>query len=252
MRSGATSTCCETLDKKLEFIINEATRRFEIKLRFLDRSRFREEVQTFLHIYNASLEGTWGFTPLSQGEIEHMSAAMRHLVVPELTTVAEVDGRPVAAAFGLLDYNPRIKLINGRLFPFGFVRLLTRRTKDHAGSADQHERLARIPALGSGSRGPGPTGSGCAEVGDPGGGVLLGPGEQSSVLQVAQARGGQIDQDLPDLRLSSSAGVIVPRQKAYCVRCGRLRRAPAGSSQLESCGRLPAGLLSPSCQGRSS
>ena len=28
-----------TLDKKLEFIINEATRRFEIKLRFLDRSR---------------------------------------------------------------------------------------------------------------------------------------------------------------------------------------------------------------------
>ncbi len=118
-----------TLDKKLEFIINEATRRFEIKLRFLDRSRFREEVQTFLHIYNASLEGSWGFTPLSQGEIEHMSAAMRHLVVPELTTVAEVDGRPVAAAFGLLDYNPRIKLINGRLFPFGFLRLLTRRKK---------------------------------------------------------------------------------------------------------------------------
>ncbi len=118
-----------TLDKKLEFIINEATRRFDIDLRFLDRSRFREEVQMFLHIYNASLDGTWGFTPLSPGEIEHMGASMRHLVVPELTTVAEVDGRPVAAAFGLLDYNPRIKKINGRLFPFGFLRLLTRRNK---------------------------------------------------------------------------------------------------------------------------
>ncbi len=117
----------ESLDKKLEFIINEATRRFDITLRFLDRSRFREEVQMFLHIYNASLEGTWGFTPLSQGEIEHMSAGMRHLVVPELTAVAEVEGRPVAAAFGLLDYNPRIKQINGRLFPFGFLRLITRR-----------------------------------------------------------------------------------------------------------------------------
>ena len=118
-----------TLDKKLEFIIREATRRFEINLRCLDRKRFREDVQTFLHIYNASLEGTWGFTPLSEGEIDHMSAAMRHLVVPELTTVAEVDGRPVAVAFGLLDYNPRIKLINGRLFPFGFMRLLSRRKK---------------------------------------------------------------------------------------------------------------------------
>ncbi len=118
-----------TLDKKLEFIIHEATKRFDITLRSLDRSRFREEVRTFLHIYNASLEGTWGFTPLSEGEIDHMSAAMRHLVVPELTTVAEVDGRPVAAAFGLLDYNPRIKQINGRLFPFGFMRLLSRRKK---------------------------------------------------------------------------------------------------------------------------
>ncbi len=118
-----------TLDKKLEFIVNEATKRFKIDLRFLDRSRFREELQTFLHIYNASLDGTWGFTPLSQGEIEHVGASMRHLVVPELTTIAEVDGKPVAAAFGLLDYNPRIKQINGRLFPFGFLRLLTQRKK---------------------------------------------------------------------------------------------------------------------------
>ena len=116
-----------TLDQKLEFIVREATRRFEIQLRPLDRSRFRDEVRTFLHIYNASLESTWGFTPLSEGEIDHMSAAMRHLIVPKLTTVAEVEGRPVAAAFGLLDYNPRIKQIDGRLFPFGFLRLLTRR-----------------------------------------------------------------------------------------------------------------------------
>ena len=118
-----------TLDKKLEFVIHEATKRFDIKLRYLDRRRFREEVQMFLHIYNASLEGTWGFTPLSQGEIEHMSAAMRHLVIPELTTVAEVDGRPVAAAFGMPDYNPRIKKIDGRLFPFGFIRLFSNRKK---------------------------------------------------------------------------------------------------------------------------
>jgi GNAT superfamily N-acetyltransferase len=118
-----------SLDKKLEFVVREATQRFDIRLRFLDRTRFQEEVQMFLHIYNASLDGTWGFTPLSAGEIEHMSASMRYLVVPELTTVAEVDGRPVAAVFGLLDYNPRIKLIDGRLFPFGFIRLLTRRRK---------------------------------------------------------------------------------------------------------------------------
>ena len=116
-----------SLDKKLEFVVREATRRFDIHLRTLDRKRFKEDIETFLHIYNASLEGTWGFTPLSDREVQHMSASLRHLIVPELTTAAEVDGRVVAAVFGLLDYNPRIKLIDGRLFPFGFIRLLTRR-----------------------------------------------------------------------------------------------------------------------------
>lgn len=121
----------ETVDKKLEFIVNEAKRRFEINLRTLDTSRFDAEVRMFLDIYNKSLVGTWGFVPLSEGEIDHMSASLRHLIVPEMTAVAEVEGRPVGAVFGLLDYNPRIKRIGGRLFPFGFIRLLWNRRSIH-------------------------------------------------------------------------------------------------------------------------
>lgn len=114
----------QELDKKLQFIIDEAKRRFDVKLRNLDRSRFKEDVRTFLDIYNRSMAGTWGFTPLSEGEIEHASAGLRQLIVPELTALAEVDGKMVGAVFGLLDFNPRIKRIDGRLFPFGFIRLL--------------------------------------------------------------------------------------------------------------------------------
>ena len=117
------------LDKKLEFVIVEATRRFELKLRRIDRRRFDEEVRTFLHIYNESLGGTWGFTPLSPGEMEHMSNSLKQLIVPEMTSVAEVDGKAIGSVFGLLDYNPRIKKIDGKLFPFGFVRLLWNRKK---------------------------------------------------------------------------------------------------------------------------
>lgn len=117
------------LDKKLGFIIEEATKRFEIKLRRLDRTRFGEDVKMFLDIYNRSLVGTWGYAPLSDAEIDHMSAGLRQLIIPELTSVAEVDGQPVAAVFGLLDYNPIIKQIDGRLFPFGFMRILWGRRK---------------------------------------------------------------------------------------------------------------------------
>ena len=117
----------QTMDQKLHFIYDEAVKRFEIKLRRLDRSRFTEEVRMFLDIYNQSLVGTWGFVPLSNAEMRHMSSAMKQLIVPEMTTVAEIDGKTVGAVFGLLDYNPRIKLIDGRLFPFGFIRLLWNR-----------------------------------------------------------------------------------------------------------------------------
>ena len=45
--------------------------------------------------------------------------------------ILKAGGNAVDAAIGtmfaLLDYNPRIKQIDGRLFPFGFIKLLTKR-----------------------------------------------------------------------------------------------------------------------------
>ena len=81
----------------------------------------------FLEIYNRSLVGTWGFVPLSEAEVEHLSRGLKHLLLPELTVVAEIDGKPIGVMLGIPDYNPRIKQIDGRLFPFGFLRLLSNR-----------------------------------------------------------------------------------------------------------------------------
>ena len=113
-----------TLDAKLGTMVQAVQERFGVTVRPLDRSRFDEEVRMFLNIYNSSLGGTWGFVPLSSGEVKHMAASLKHLIVPELAMVAEVGGKPIGTVFCLLDYNPRIKQINGRLFPFGFLRLL--------------------------------------------------------------------------------------------------------------------------------
>ena len=112
------------VDPKLKLIREECERRFQVKLRRLDRSRFDEEVRMFLNIYNQSLAGTWGFAPLSDKEVDHMAASLKYLIVPEMTSVVEVDGKVVGSSFAMLDYNPRVKQIDGKLFPFGFIRLL--------------------------------------------------------------------------------------------------------------------------------
>ena len=117
----------ETLDEKMAFVTAEATRRLNVTLRPMNTARFTEEVRMFLEIYNRSLIGTWGFVPLSEGEIDHFAEGLKHLIASEMTTVAEVDGKPIGAVFALLDYNPRIRAIDGKLFPLGFIRLLWNR-----------------------------------------------------------------------------------------------------------------------------
>lgn len=110
-------------------ISQQIVERFNVRVRALDRSRFVEDVEAFIDIYNRSMARHWGFTPMSRDEVRHMAHGLRWLLVPELAVAAEVDGKLVGAAFGLLDYNPRIKKIDGRLFPFGFFRLLWNRRR---------------------------------------------------------------------------------------------------------------------------
>jgi hypothetical protein len=51
----------------------------DISVRQLDLSRLDEEIKTYLEIYNRSLEGTWGFTPLQEGgEADRRRSAARH------------------------------------------------------------------------------------------------------------------------------------------------------------------------------
>ena len=112
------------LQEKLTPIAEQIIERYDVKLRPLDAKHFMDDVLRFLDIYNRALTNTWGFVPMSDAEISNTANGLKHLIVPELAVGAEVDGRMVGATFALLDYNPRIRAIDGRLFPFGFIRLL--------------------------------------------------------------------------------------------------------------------------------
>src|SRR5262245_16807897 len=113
-----------TLDKKLAFVVEECHKRFDIKIRAGDKRHFARDVRLFLTVYNQAMVSSWGFIPLSDAEIDHMAASLKHLIVPELIAIAEIEGKTAGFMLGLLDYNERIKRIDGRLFPFGFLRLL--------------------------------------------------------------------------------------------------------------------------------
>lgn len=119
----------KTIDPKLKFVIDEVKRRFNVHVRPANKKNFVAEVKLFLNIYNQALQGTWGFVPFSDAELASLAASLKLLINPSLTSIVEVDGKPVAIGIALPDYNPLIKKINGRLFPFGFLTLLFGRKK---------------------------------------------------------------------------------------------------------------------------
>ncbi|MBQ3389413.1 MAG: GNAT family N-acetyltransferase [Thermoguttaceae bacterium] len=108
-------------------VCNHIAERTGAKVRSVDIRHFGRDVEAFLGIYNRSLTNTWGFVPFSDSELKDMAFGLKFLIVPDLVFAVELDGKIVGAAFCLPDYNPRIRAIKGKLFPFGFLKLLRRK-----------------------------------------------------------------------------------------------------------------------------
>ncbi len=115
------------ITEKLGPICEHLKERTGAVLRCADRKHFGRDVEIFLHIYNRALTNTWGFVPMTDAEIKETVKYLKYLIVPELASAVEIDGKVVGASFALPDYNPRIRAIKGRLFPFGLLRLLWRK-----------------------------------------------------------------------------------------------------------------------------
>lgn len=103
----------EDINPKIEATAMMAIERFGVTMRQFDMARLEEEVAMYYDIYNRSLKDMWGFTPVTESEIRHAGQTWHKMIVPEFTSIAEIDGEPVAAALGLLDFNPLIKEADG-------------------------------------------------------------------------------------------------------------------------------------------
>ena len=113
----------------------------EVSLRGIDFSQFKRDVANVLEIFNDAWRDNWGFVPMSADEIAHAARQMRPLLSRYSASIAEIDGEPAAFALALPNINEAIRDLNGRLFPFGALRLFRRLHGDKIKSA-------RLPLMG--------------------------------------------------------------------------------------------------------
>ncbi|SCY77590.1 hypothetical protein SAMN05216420_11824 [Nitrosospira sp. Nl5] len=113
----------------------------QVRVRRLSRNKFGEEMEILRDIFNDAWSENWGFVPFTEAEFAELGTSLRLLVPDDFIQIAEVDGIPAAFMVGLPNLNEIFAELNGRLFPFGWVRLV-RRLKSRG------VRTGRIPLMG--------------------------------------------------------------------------------------------------------
>ena len=112
-----------------------------IHIRKLQKSNFVNELKIIRNIFNDAWSQNWGFTAWTEAEFEHLGKDLKMLADEELVKIAEVDGKPAAFIVLLPNINEVIQDLNGRLLPFGWLKMLWRLKVKYPNSA-------RIPLMG--------------------------------------------------------------------------------------------------------
>ena len=125
----------------IDRLIKSGERNPRIKVRQVDTSRFAEEAAIILHLLNDAWSENWGFVPLTEAEIAYAAKKLKPIIYSDLVRIAEYDGEPVAFMITIPDINELIRDLNGRLFPFGWAKLLWRLRKPRTSRV-------RVPLMG--------------------------------------------------------------------------------------------------------
>ena len=105
-------------------ISDKILRRNNLSLRPFDKRRFNEDVNLIIELFNDAWSRNWGFVPLTKLETAALAKELRPIFRPSLCSFLVRDGDAIGFWMGLPDYNRVLLKLRGRLFPFGFLKLL--------------------------------------------------------------------------------------------------------------------------------
>ncbi len=114
---------------KIRRVAEIAKHRYCLKISQLNMKEFNTEVEKVKLVYNKAWAPNWGFVPMTDDELDAMAKDLKPLVEPSLVLFGEINGELVGFALVMLDYNYIFKKLNGKLFPFGFLKLYTDKKK---------------------------------------------------------------------------------------------------------------------------
>lgn len=93
-------------------------------IREVNPKKFNAEAAAVKHIFNQAWAENWGNVPFNEDQWAHLVKDLKMIINEKLAFITELNGVPIAFSISLLDANQAVKKANGKLFPFGLIKLL--------------------------------------------------------------------------------------------------------------------------------
>jgi hypothetical protein len=123
----------------IKAVVKRAKKR--VTVRSLRKSHYDEDMKIVENIFNDAWSENWGFIPYTEAEFKQLAKDFKLILDFNLLKIAEVDGVPAAFMATVPNINEAIRDLNGRLLPFGWLKLLWRLKV-------RYPQTARIPFMG--------------------------------------------------------------------------------------------------------
>ncbi len=129
----------------IDRLIKAGEKNSRIRIREVDKRNFDSEAAIIMRLLNDAWSDNWGYVPLTEAEIAYAGKKLKPIIYEDLVRIAEVDGEPAAFMITIPDINELIADLDGKLFPFGWAKLLWR-------LRNPRTRRVRVPLMGVASK----------------------------------------------------------------------------------------------------
>jgi len=127
--------------ERINRILSLTSRDSKIKLRNVNKRRIDQEIGLLLEIFNEAWEDNWGHVPMTGEEVGELAKLVKRLFTTDAILLAEIDGIVVGFIVVIPNLNEVTRDLNGRLMPFGWLKLIYRIQFRSTGSV-------RVPLMG--------------------------------------------------------------------------------------------------------
>ncbi|PKO12114.1 MAG: hypothetical protein CVU39_25915 [Chloroflexi bacterium HGW-Chloroflexi-10] len=113
------------IPERILTLTDKVSNRYKILTRPLDMQNLEKETEMLISLSNDSLIKNWGYSPVTDAEVTAMVNDLKQIIHPKAVIFAKDEaGKPVGFAIAIPDINILLKGLDGRLFPFGWLKLL--------------------------------------------------------------------------------------------------------------------------------